>query len=271
MEGPQWELICLDFDPIERYYEMNGSEILRNQERKLRDYIRYQLYPFSSHYRKLFDQHGIDPNSIETVKDLERLPLTRKEDIMPDDTDPKRYLDFILRPDSESIKKYWPRSRLVGLRLKDIWKGDVEEMLRSEYYPTFMIATSGTTGNNIPFMYTRRDIEQFSNIYQSLQTVTEIDPNWVIMNLFPFSPHLAFNVVFFVNLNSNLRMFHTGGGSVTSTEKTLEVISMVDSNVLIGVPSYIYHVLKKAQDHKADLSSVKLVVCAGEKLTHSTR
>ncbi|MGA1819966.1 MAG: phenylacetate--CoA ligase family protein [Thermoplasmatota archaeon] len=271
MEGSDPELVCLDFDPIERYSEMNGSEILRNQERKLRDYIRYQLYPFSSFYRKLFDQHGIDPNSIETIKDLERIPLTRKEDIMPDEDDPKRYTGFILRPDLERIKKHWPRSRLMGLKLKDIWKGNVEEMLRAEYYPTFMIATSGTTGNNIPFMYTRRDIEQFSNMYQALQTVTEIDPDWVIMNLFPFAPHLAFNVVFFVNLNSNLRMFHTGGGSVTSTKKTLEVMGMVDANVLIGVPSYLYHLLKKAQEQKADLSPVKLVVCAGEKLTFSTR
>jgi len=271
MEGPHRELICLDFDPIERYSEMNGSEILRNQERKLRDYIRYQLYPFSKFYHKFFDENGIDPNSIQTIKDLEMVPLTRKEDIMPTKDDPKRYADFILRPDPEMIKKHWPRSKLMGLRLKDIWKGDVEEMLRAEYYPTFMIATSGTTGNNIPFMYTRRDIEQFSNLYQSLQTVTEIDPNWVIMNLFPFAPHLAFNVVFFVNLNSNLRMFHTGGGSVTSTKKTLEVLNMVDANVILGVPSYIYHLLKKAQEQGADLSSIKLVVCAGEKLTFSTR
>ncbi|MGA1872062.1 MAG: phenylacetate--CoA ligase family protein [Thermoplasmatota archaeon] len=261
----------MDFDPIERYTEMNGNEILRVQERKLRDYIRYQLYPFSPYYRRLFDERGIDPNSIETMKDLERVPLTRKSDIMPDASDPKRYKDFILRPDIDKIKKYWPRSKQISLKLKDIWKGDVEEMLRAEYYPSFMIATSGTTGNNIPFMYTRRDIEQFSNIYQSLQTVTEIDPDWVIMNLFPFAPHLAFNFVFFVNMNSNLRMFHTGGGSVTSTIKTLDVIDAVDANVLIGIPSYIYHLLRKAQQEKREMSSIRLVVCAGEKLTYSTR
>jgi phenylacetate-coenzyme A ligase PaaK-like adenylate-forming protein len=152
-----------------------------------------------------------------------------------------------------------------------MWKGDVEKMLRSEYYPTFMIATSGTTGNNVPFMYTRRDIKQFSNIYQSLQTVTEIDPDWSVINLFPFSPHLAFIFVYFVNLNSDLRMFHTGGGAVTSTKKTLEIIGLVDGNVLLGVPSYVYHLLREAQESDVDLSSVKVVATGGEKLTRSTR
>lgn len=261
----------MDFDPIERYKEMSGSEILRVQERKLRDYIRYQLYPFSPYYHGLFDEKGIDPSSIRTIKDLEKLPLTRKSDIMPDAKNPKRYKDFILQPDPGKIKKHWPRSKLIGLKMKDIIKGDLAKDLHREYYPTFMIATSGTTGNNVPFMFTERDIKQFSNIYASLTEVTKIDMKWVVLNTFPFAPHLAFIFVYFVNLYLPLRMFHTGGGAVTSTLKTLEVIKQVDANVLIGIPSYVYHLLRKAQEKGVDLSSIKLVATAGEKLTISTR
>ncbi len=261
----------MDFDPIERYDEMNSDEILRTQERKLRDYLRYQLYPFSPFYRKLFDDKGVDVNQINSVKDLEKIPLTKKEDIIPDDENPKKYKDLILQPDLQKIKQFWPRSKQFGLKVKDILKGNIETALRDEYYPTFMIATSGTTGNNVPFMYTRRDIEQFSNIYQSLQKITELDPEWSVINVFPFAPQLAFNFIYFVNLNSNIRMFHTGGGAVTSTKKTLEIIEMVQSNIIFGVPSYVYHLLRKAQEIDADLSSVKLVATGGEKLTKSTR
>ncbi|MBN1389571.1 MAG: AMP-binding protein [Candidatus Thermoplasmatota archaeon] len=261
----------MDFDPIERYREMTGSEIQRVQERKLRDYIRYQLYPFSPYYNRLFDEKGIDPNSIMTLKDLETIPLTRKSDIMPDASNPKRYKDFILQPDPEKIRKHWPRSKLIGLKVKDIIKGDLAMDLHREYYPTFMIATSGTTGNNVPFMFSERDIKQFSNIYASLTEVTKLDMKWVVLNTFPFAPHLAFIFVYFVNLYLPLRMFHTGGGAVTSTLKTLEVVKQVDANVLIGIPSYIYHLLRKAQEKGTDLSSIRLVVTAGEKLSMSTR
>jgi phenylacetate-coenzyme A ligase PaaK-like adenylate-forming protein len=51
----------MDFDPIERYDEMNSDEILRTQERKLREFIRYQLYPFSPFYYQLFNDNGIKP------------------------------------------------------------------------------------------------------------------------------------------------------------------------------------------------------------------
>ncbi|MGA1848453.1 MAG: hypothetical protein ACMUHB_03845, partial [Thermoplasmatota archaeon] len=190
----------MDFDRIERYRMMSSDEVLRTQEKKLRDFVRYQLYPFSPFYRKVFDDNGIDPASIRTVKDLESIPLTRKSDIMPDPENPKRYKDFILQPDAEKIRKHWSRSRLFGLKMKDVIMGNLEEVLHSEYYPTFMIATSGTTGNNVPFMYTQRDLKQFSNVYASLREVTEIDMKWVILNTFPFAPHLAFIFVYFVNL-----------------------------------------------------------------------
>lgn len=261
----------MDFDRIERYRMMSSDEVQRTQEKKLRDFVRYQLYPFSPHYGKLFDENGIDPASIKTVRDLEKIPLTRKSDIMPDSTNPKRYKDFILQPTPEKIGKHWPRSKLIGLKMKDIVMGNLQEGLRREYYPTFMIATSGTTGNNVPFMYTERDIKQFSNIYASMTGVTQLDLKWVVLNTFPFAPHLAFIFVYFVNLCLPLRMFHTGGGAVTSTLKTLDVITTVDANVLIGIPSYIYHLLRKAQEKGTDLSSVKMVVTAGEKLSVSTR
>ena len=261
----------MDFDPVERYYHMSAQEIRRIQEEKLRDFMRYQVYPFSPYYRKLFDDNGIDPDSIRRIEDLERIPLTRKEDIMPTEQNPKRYKDFILQPDLEKIKRYWPRTRLLKMKMKQMAGRDVKEELNREYYPNFMIATSGTTGNNVPFMYTLRDIKQFSNAFRSVQDVVGLKNDHVVLNAFPFAPHLAFVFVYWVNVHSPLRIFHTGGGAVTSTVKTLEVIEAVDANCMLGIPSYIYHLLRNAQEKKSDLSGIELVLTAGEKLTGSTR
>ncbi len=261
----------MDFDPVERYYDLSSEEIARIQEKKLREFIRYQLYPFSPHYRKLFDDNNIDPSSINTVKDLEKIPLTHKTDIMPTEENPKKYKDFILQPDLDKIMEFWPRTRLLKMKLRDLAGTDIKKELSREYYPNFMIATSGTTGNNVPFMFSSRDIKQFSNAYRSVQDVVGLKDEWVVLNCFPFAPHLAFTFAYWVNIVSTLRIFHTGGGAVTSTEKTVELINTVDANVILGIPSYIYHMLRKAREKEVDLSGLKLILTAGEKLTSGTR
>ncbi len=261
----------MDFDPIERYYDMSSEAVARVQEKKLRDFIRYQLYPFSPYYRKLFDDNKIDPNSIQTVKDLEMIPLTTKEDIMPTAEDPKRYEQFLLQPDLDMITEFWPKTKLFGLKLKDLTGADLKKELSKEYYPTFRIETSGTTGNSLPFMFTSRDIKQFSNAYASIMDVAGLKDDQVVLNTFPFAPHLTFIFVYWVNLNSTIRVFHTGGSAVTSTEKTVELMNTVDANVLMGAPSCLHRILRKARKEKTDLSSIKMVLSAGEKLSRGTR
>src|SRR3989338_4190386 len=93
------------------------GELREIQNRKLRDFISCQIYPFSPHYRKIFNQHKIKPEYIKTVEDLKILPFTKKEDFFPTRDNPKRFLDFILQPDEELIKKYWPKNKLLWLAL----------------------------------------------------------------------------------------------------------------------------------------------------------
>ena len=110
----------MEFDPIERYYDMSSEEIARIQEKKLREFMRFQLYPFSPYYHDLFQKHGIDPESIRTVKDLEKIPLTRKEDIMPTEENPKRYKDFILQPELVKLASENMAAALEGISDPDL-------------------------------------------------------------------------------------------------------------------------------------------------------
>jgi phenylacetate-coenzyme A ligase PaaK-like adenylate-forming protein len=62
---------------LEKNLGMNQNTIFEYQNRKLRRLIShaYMTVPF---YRRLFEKHKIDPNDIQTVKDLDMLPVIDK-------------------------------------------------------------------------------------------------------------------------------------------------------------------------------------------------
>ena len=89
----------------QRLQRLPRAEQRAAQNALLQRYVSEYLYPFSPYYRALFDQHGISPDQIKTVDDLQRLPLSSKQDLLPTDTDPQRFKQFILQPDPASLKK----------------------------------------------------------------------------------------------------------------------------------------------------------------------
>src|ERR1700757_3488732 len=102
---------------------------------RLRRFIDEQLYPYSPFYRRLFDEHKIDPRSIRSVDDLRRIPFTTKKDIAPTAEHPTRHLDVVLQPDMEKLRKYAPKSKLLQLLLVRAIHGDAtaKEEVRREY------------------------------------------------------------------------------------------------------------------------------------------
>lgn len=261
----------MDFDPVERYYDLSSEEVARIQEKKLREFIKYQLYPFSPYYKKFFDDNGIDPYSINTVKDLDRIPLTKKEDIKATLEDPNRYKDLILQADLEKIMEHWPRMKLIRMKLSDLTGGDPKKELAQEYYPNFMINPTGGSGNNLPIMFTSRDIRQFSNAYRSLQDVVGMEDDWVVLNCFPFGPHLTFVFIYWLNIFAPLKIYHIADGELSSTDRALDMINAVDANVLVGTSSYIYYLLRRAREKNIALSGIRLVLTAGERSTKGSR
>ena len=75
------------------------EEIKRFQEGKLKELLIY-LSQNSSFYQRLFQQHNIDINSIETLEDLRKIPTTQKEDLQKFNTDficvdKKQIIDYV--------------------------------------------------------------------------------------------------------------------------------------------------------------------------------
>ncbi len=87
------------------------------------------------------------------------------------------------------------------------------------------------------------------------------------MNVFPFAPHLAFWQVFFGAVESNVFALSTGGGKVMGTEGNLTALTRVQASVILGVPSYIYHLVRYAKDKGVDLSFLKRIVLGAGRVT----
>ncbi len=88
-----------------------------------------------------------------------------------------------------------------------------------------------------------------------------------IMNIFPFAPHLAFWQTFFGALEADVFALSTGGGKVMGTEGNLTALLRIKPSVILGVPSYIYHLIRLAQERKQDLSFLKSIVLGAAKVT----
>ncbi len=232
------------------------------QNRKLRYFIRRQLYPFSAHYRRLLDRGKINPACIKTVEDLKNIPFTKKEDFFSTQDSPNRFLDFLLNPDISLIKKYWPKNKLICLALTSALRGKsyCRERLEREYRPIFLTATTGTTNQPVSFLYSNYDIENLRISGFRILEVFKAAKDERAVNLFPYAPHLAFWQTVFAGLAHNNFQLSTGGGKVLGTQGNIEAICKVRPNMLIGVPSYVYHLVRSAKEAGRDFSFVRKVI-----------
>jgi len=246
---------------------LTASQIKDLQNQRLHDFINTHVYPFSPYYRKLFDDHQINPKDIRTKDDLKRIPFISKSDLISKDN-PAKYKDFILQPDKEKINRSWSKLRLLSLAARSLVNGSsVEQDLIKEFRPIFMTFTTGTTNAPVPFMYSRYDLD---NLYKSgsrMVGLFDIKGDERIMNLFPFAPHLAFWQTFFGAIEANVFSLSTGGGKVMGTEGNLTALMRIKPSTILGVPSYIYHLLRYAQEKKHDLSFLKKIVLGAAKVT----
>lgn len=239
------------------------AELKQLQNKKLHSFITKRLYPFSPYYRKLFDENKIDPASIRTVEDLRRLPFTSKQDFRDAiQKDPaKGTLAFCLQPDKDTIKKYLPKTELAKFMLRRALKGEAgfKAALEKEYKPIFLTSTAGTTSTPMPFLYSDYDMENLK-LYGKRMIATIGIKNERLVNMFPYAPHLAFWLAVQGGLAANVFVLSTGGGKTMGTEGNIRSILKMKPQFLLGVPSYVYHVLKTARAENQDFSFLNRII-----------
>jgi phenylacetate-coenzyme A ligase PaaK-like adenylate-forming protein len=241
--------------------------ILRLQADKLHRYLRDVVVPFSAHYRDLFHHHGLKADSIRSLEDLEQIPFTSKADLVNTPEHPQRARDFVLIPDQQVL------ARRASTIFRALTRGRerVRRELEIEYRPIFMTSTTGRSADPIPFLYTSHDIDRLRVAGNRVMEICDARRDYRLLNMFPYAPHLAFWISHYAATEFGVFTVGTGGGKVMGTEGNLRMIQKIKPDVLIGMPTFLYHVLQHAVEEGLRCDSLKRLVLGGEKTAEGMR
>ena len=112
-------------DPwIKNWDQRSADEWRTVQVARLREYLRYQVLPFSPYYGRVLKEAGVDADSIRSFDDLQKIPFTSKDSIAPTAEEPQKPRELVLQPTPELIRQHWPLSRKLALVAKKAFCGD---------------------------------------------------------------------------------------------------------------------------------------------------
>ena len=237
---------------------LKPSKIKQLQDKLLKKFVREQI-PYHSFYRNVFTKNKINFSDIKTTNDLKKLPFTTKEDIAPTAKQPKKFLDFVLQPNKELIKKYGT----INTKIKAILN---KNQLFYEYKPVHIHFTTGRTANATPVLYTSYDLQNLEECGKRMFDILDVSNNEIVVNVFPYAPHLAFWQTFYAAKGANLLSLHTGGGKILGTDKIINSIESMKATCLAGMPGYLYHLIRTAKEQKRNFSSLSSIVFGGERV-----
>lgn len=243
------------------------EQYIRRQDKLLSRYIQTIVYPFSPHYRKIFDELRISPASIKTSEDLRKLPFTSKQDLINVASSSEHRLDFLVRPDPKELKHH------PGLLLRKAWqgKGHLRDAMEDEFLPITLTSTTGRSATPVSFLFTQYDVTRLREAGQLLAGVFNGTRKDRVLNMFPFAPHLAFWLTHEALLHCGIFGLSSGGGKTFGTEGNIRMITRISPTILIGMPTFIYHVLHQAAEESIRCTTLRVLVLGGEKVPDGMR
>jgi phenylacetate-coenzyme A ligase PaaK-like adenylate-forming protein len=251
-----------------RKWQTTPKEALREwQSRRLRRYLSTVVQPFCPHYRGLFERHGFRPEKLRRLEDLQDLPFTDKHDLVNTPEEPEKTRSFIVQPDPAELRKR-PSTLLSALCHG---REGARQRLEHEFRPMFLTSTTGRSADPVPFLYTGHDLDRLMLAGRRLMEVCGATPDMRLLNAFPYAPHLGFWQVHYAGLALGALMVGSGGGKVMGTCGNLRLIAKIKPDVLIGVPTFLYHLLTQAVEEKARITCLRKIVLGGEKVEDGMR
>jgi len=248
---------------------LDPATIRERQGAMLHRFLKRQVLKYSPLYMELFKREGLTADDIRSVSDLRKIPFTSKADIAPTAEMPARPRRLILQPDPDTYSSTIGLGKKLGL-LRDsiITHRDIKHLVLDEYLPIFFISTTGRTADPTAFLYSTRDISFFREAAGRLFEISGVQRQKdFVFNIFPYAPHLAFWIVYHAGIQTGMPIFHSGGGKVLGTDRIISMIDKLGATVLVGIPGYVYHLLRLASERYADFSKVRMVVLGAERVT----
>lgn len=234
------------------------------QLHRLRSYLRDRVLPFSAHYHSLFAEHDIHPEDIFSFEDWAKVPFTSKSDLtVPRD----QQRDFVLIPDEAVLRREW------GVIFNALVHGRAaaREEIEKEFRPVLMTSTTGRSSDPVPFVFTKHDLANLDISGRRMMECGCSQRDFRHVNAFPFAPHLAFWQAHHAGLGFGTFMVSTGGGKAMGTEGNISIIDKVQPDVLIGMPTFIYHLMRQAVEMGKHWPNLKRITLGGEKVADGLR
>ncbi len=234
------------------------------QLQRLRTYLKQRVIPFSAHYRRLFAEHDIHPEDLHSFDDWSKVPFTSKSNL----TVPReQQRDFVLIPNEAALKREW------GVIWNAVFHGSAfaKEEIEKEFRPVMMTSTTGRSSDPVPFAFTKHDLANLDITGRRLMEVGASQREWRHLNSFPYAPHLAFWQAHHAGLGFGTFMVSSGGGKVMGTEGNIALIDKVRPEVVIGMPTFLYHMLREAAEAGKHWPQLRRIVLGGEKVAEGMR
>ncbi len=250
-----------------RWQRLPEEVVVELQAEKLRHYLRTVVLPFSPYYRELFGRHGLKADSFRALEDLEQLPFTCKADLVNTPDKPQRMKDFLIIPDQQALAR---RPSTIARALLS-GRDNVKAGFEAEFRPVFLTSTTGRSADPIPFLFTRHDLANLSSAGNRIMQVCSAQHDFRLLNMFPYAPHLAFWMVHYGATAFGLFCLDSGGGKVLGTDGNLRLMQKIKPDVLIGMPTFIYHVLQQAVESGMRCETLRRLVLGGEKAAEGIR
>jgi phenylacetate-CoA ligase len=214
---------------------------LQNQRFRHQIALCFRAHPY---YQEMFRGLKLTPEDFQTIEDLQKLPVTTKQDYL---SDPEAFR-------LTALPEFRPEERTL-------W--DIN------------YTTGTTTGIPAPFFNTTYDIFTSAEPTRRFASLVGLTSQDIVINLYPLMP--------FPHITSRFPVFVMAMGasvasplmSVLDPDQSLdEVVWKIERHkgtVLGGIPSYVHRVIMRAEELGADFSQVRLVMVAGESFPRGTR
>lgn len=251
----------------ENWHNLPETIARHRQAARLRQFLRHTVLPFSARYKRMFQENHLTADSIQSLDDLAKIPFTTKTDLLNTPEHPERVRDFLLLPDEKML------SRRPGTICQALWKGreTVRKSLEAEFRPIFVTFTTGRSAEPVPFLYTQEDLKVLAEAGRRVMEVCGARTDHRMLNAFPYAPHLAFWLAHYAGTRFGALMFSSGGGKVMGTDGTLRLIKKLKPENLIGIPTFLYHVLSQAVVEGIEWKNLANIVLGGEKVSAGLR
>ncbi len=170
-------------------------------------------------------------------------------------------------PEEKALKREWATIRQALLH----GPASAREKIEKEFRPVLLTSTTGRSSDPVPFLFTKHDVANLETAGRRMMEAGRSQKDFRHVNAFPFAPHLAFWQAHYAGMAFGTFMVSTGGGKSLGTEGNIALIEKVQPEVIIGMPTFIYHLMHEAADEGRRWPNIKRIVLGGEKVAEGLR